>query len=99
MPRMRTRTLPAPGSKINPCTRATVASFFSAVVVLGAWGAWLLSDMMMNEVALVGGWMMITLAFVYGGVRANPSVGIPMLAGWGVGAIVVASFGGMTMLS
>ena len=53
---------------------------------------------MMNAVALIGAWVMLVLVIGYLVTRFRPSVGIPVLAGFGIGAIVVALFAGMGMM-
>lgn len=70
----------------------------AAVVALGARGAFLLSEHMMNSVALVGAWVMLALTFGYLITRFRPSVGGPILVGVGAGAVVVAVFAGMAMM-
>lgn len=72
---------------------------YAAVVAAGARGAYVLSDHMMNSVALVGAWMMLTLLFAYVVARFRPSVGAPLLVGFGAGAAVVALFAGMAMMT
>jgi hypothetical protein len=78
--------------------RIAIAVLAACVTVAGARGAFLLSEQMMNAVALVGAWMMLVLLAGYLAVRFRPSVGIPLLAGFGLGAIVVAMFAGMGMM-
>jgi hypothetical protein len=79
--------------------RVGVAIVAVCVILAGARGAFLLSQHMMNAVALVGAWMMLALTAVYLVLRFRPSLGIPLLAGFGVSAIVVAVFAGMAMMS
>lgn len=71
---------------------------YAAVVVIGAYAAEVLSGYMMNAVALVGAWMMLTLLVAYVVARFRPSVGGPLLVGFGAGAVVVALFAGMAMV-
>jgi hypothetical protein len=71
----------------------------AGVVLGGARGAFLLSHQMMNPVALVGAWMMLALVIGYLVVRFRPSVGIPLLVGFAIGAVVVALFAGMGMMT
>jgi hypothetical protein len=78
--------------------RIALALVAAGVTMAGARGAFLLSEQMMNAVALVGAWMMLALLLGYLAVRFRPSVGIPLLAGFGLGAIVVALFAGMGMM-
>jgi len=77
--------------------RLAIAIAAAVVVVLGARGAFLLSQHMMNAVALVGSWMMLMLLVGYTAVRFRPSVGAPLMAGFGVGAIVVVLYAGAAM--
>jgi hypothetical protein len=79
--------------------RIGIAVAAAGVVVAGARGAFLLSHHMMNAVALVGSWMMLALVIGYLVVRFRPSVGIPLLVGFGIGAAVVALFAGMGMMT
>jgi hypothetical protein len=79
--------------------RISIALGTAAVVVAGARGAFLLSQHMMNAVALVGSWVMLVLVVGYIVARFRPSVGIPLLVGFGVGAVVVALFAGMGMMT
>lgn len=72
---------------------------YAAVVVAGACAADVLSGYMMNAVALVGAWMMVTLLVAYVVARFRPSVGGPLLVGFGAGAVVVALFAGMAMMT
>jgi hypothetical protein len=78
--------------------RVGIAVGTAAVVVAGARGAFLLSQHMMNAVALVGAWVMLVLVIGYLVTRFRPSVGVPVLVGFGIGAIVVALFAGMGMM-
>lgn len=78
--------------------RSAVVLCSATVVLLGAYGADQLSAHMMNPVALVGAWMMLALLLCYLVVRFQPSVGVPMLVGFGASALVVAVFAGMTMV-
>lgn len=78
--------------------RSAIVLCSAMVVLLGAYGANQLSAHMMNPVALVGAWMMLALVLCYLVVRFQPSVGIPMFAGFGAGALVVAVLAGMTMI-
>jgi hypothetical protein len=75
-----------------------IAILAAGVVVAGARGAFLVSQDTMNVVALVGSWMMLALVSGYLVVRFRPSVGIPLLVGFGIGAVVVALFAGMAMM-
>lgn len=72
---------------------------YAVLVAAGARGAYVLSDYMMNAVALVGAWMMLTLLCGYVVARFRPSIGGPLLVGYGVGAVVVALFAGMAMMA
>jgi len=78
--------------------RLAIAFVAACVVVLGARGAFMLSQHMMNAVALVGSWMMLALLAGYLAVRFRPSVGVPLIAGFGVGAIVVVLYAGVDMM-
>jgi hypothetical protein len=78
--------------------RLAITMAAAVVVILGARGAFLLSQHMMNAVALVGSWMMLALIACYPAVRFRPSVGVPLLAGFGVGAIVVVLYAGADMM-
>ncbi|TDV51873.1 hypothetical protein CLV71_1052 [Actinophytocola oryzae] len=79
--------------------RIGIAVGTAAVVIVGARGAFLLSQNMMNAIALVGSWVMLVLVVGYIVARFRPSAGIPMLVGFGVGAVVVAAFAGMGMMT
>ena len=79
--------------------RIGIAVLTAGVTLAGARGAFLLSQHMMSAVALVGAWMMLALVITYLVVRFRPSVGIPLLAGFATGAVVVALFAGMGMMS
>lgn len=79
--------------------RAAIAVVTAIVVVAGAELASLLSHHMMNAIALVGSWMMLVLVFGYLIARFRPSVGVPLLAGFGIGAVVVGLFAGMGMMA
>ncbi len=72
---------------------------YAVVVAAGARGAYVLSGYMMNAVALVGAWMMLTLLGAALVTRFRPSVGGPLLVGFGAGAVVVALFAGMAMMT
>lgn len=76
-----------------------VAVVTAVVVVGGARLAALLSEHMMNAVALVGSWLMLVLVTGYLVARFRPSVGVPVLVGFGVGAVGVAFFAGMGMMT
>ena len=78
--------------------RLAIAMAAAVVVILGARGAFLLSQHMMNAVALVGAWVMLTLVAGYLVVRFRPAVGAALLIGVGIGAAVVALFAGMDMM-
>jgi hypothetical protein len=87
-------------SATTPRWRAVaIAAVTAVVVVSGARLAVLLSQHMMNPIALVGSWLMLVLVAGYLVARFRPSVGVPLLAGFGVAAIAVASFAGMGMMS
>ena len=79
--------------------RIAIAAVTAVVVVAGAQLASLLSHHMMNAIALVGSWMMLVLVTGYTVARFRPSVGVPLLAGFGIGAIAVALFAGMGMMA
>lgn len=79
--------------------RVGIAAATATVVVAGARGAFLLSEHMMNATALVGSWLMSVLLIGYIVARFRPSVGIPLLMGFGAGVVVVVSFAGMGMMS
>jgi hypothetical protein len=79
--------------------RIGIAVVTAAAVVAGARGAFLLSEHMMNATALVGSWVMLVLVAGYVVARFRPSVGIPLLVGFGMGVVVVAFFAGMAMMS
>ena len=92
---MRARTAP-----VHAITwrRAAIAVGSAGVVVAGARVAFLLSDQMMNAVALVGAWVMLALVAGYVVARFRPAVGAALLVGVGIGAAVVALFAGMGMM-
>jgi len=77
--------------------RPALALCMAAVVVAGAYVAEKLSRHMMSAVAGVGAWVMFAFLVSYLVVRFRPSVGAPMLVGFGAGAAFVAVVGGMTM--
>jgi hypothetical protein len=79
--------------------RIGIAVVTAVIVVVGARGAFLLSQNMVNSIALVGSWMMLVLVVGYIVARFRPSVGVPLLAGFGFGAVVVALFAGMGMMT
>lgn len=78
--------------------KIVIAVVTTVVVVAGAQLASLLSHHMMNAIALVGSWMMLVLVVGVLVARFRPSVGVPLLAGFGVGAVAVALFAGMGMM-
>src|SRR5262245_32600370 len=87
-------------SATTPRWRAVAIAVVTAVLVAsGARMAVLLSHHMMNSVALVGSWLMLVLVMGYVVARFRPSVGVPLLAGFGVAAIAVALFAGMGMMA
>jgi|tagenome__1003787_1003787.scaffolds.fasta_scaffold20945466_4 hypothetical protein len=77
--------------------RAAIAVASACVVLAGALGAVLLSRHMMNSVALVGSWIMLTLITGCIVARFRPAVGASLLIGVGAGATVMAVFAGMGM--
>jgi len=78
--------------------RSVLVLGYAVLVAAGARGAFVVSGYMMNAVALVGAWMMLALLFAYLVARFRPSVGGPLLVGFGAGAVVVALFAGMAMV-
>ncbi|GAB3428999.1 hypothetical protein [Actinophytocola sediminis] len=76
-----------------------IAVVTAIVVVVGARLAVLVSQHMMNSVALVGSWLMLALLAGYLVTRFRPSVGIPVLFGVGIGVVVVVIFAGMGMMA
>lgn len=78
--------------------RVAIAVVTAAVVVAGSRAAFLLSQHMMNAVALVGAWIMLMLVAGYVVVRFRPAIGAALLIGVGIGAAVVAVFAGMDMM-
>jgi hypothetical protein len=93
---MKART--AQSAHLVTWRRAAIAVGMAGVVVAGARAAFLLSHHMMNAVALVGAWVMLTLVVGYVVVRFRPAVGAALLIGVGIGAVVVALFAGMDMM-
>lgn len=83
----------------HPWRRIGIAVITAVIVVAGARGAFLLSQNMMNSIALVGSWVMLVLVVGYLVARFRPSVGVPLLVGFGFGAVVVALFAGMGMMT
>jgi hypothetical protein len=90
-------TTPAQPIHVITWRRAVIAVASAGVVLAGARGAVLLSQHLMNSVALVGSWIMLTL--ITGGIvaRFRPAIGASLLVGVGVGAAVMAAFAGMGM--
>ena len=78
--------------------RVVTAVVAAALVVAGARVAFLLSQQMMNAVALVGAWVMLMLVTGYLVARFRPAIGAALLIGVGIGAIVVVLFAGMDMM-
>ena len=91
-------TTPAQPEHVITWRRAAITLGTAGVVVAGARGAFLLSQHMMNAVALVGAWVMLTLVAGYLVVRFRPAVGAALLIGVGIGAAVVALFAGMDVM-
>lgn len=79
--------------------RVAIAVVTAVVVVVGARMAALLSQHMMNAVALVGSWLMLVLVMGYLAARFRPSVGVPLLVGFGLGAVAIAVVAGMGMMT
>lgn len=83
----------------NRLTHAGIAVVFALVVAGGAKLAFDLSSTMMTHLAFVGAWLMLTLGLAYAGVRIRPGIGGALLAGFGIGALLVVYFGGMQMFA
>lgn len=92
------KTTPAQPAHLITWRRAAITVVTAGVVVAGARAAFLLSHHMMNAVALVGAWVMLTLVAGYLVARFRPAVGAALLIGVGIGAAVVALFAGMDMM-
>jgi hypothetical protein len=92
------RALGQPASSQVTWGRIGLAVASAVVVMAGARGAFLLSQHMMNAVALVGAWMMLVLVTGYVVARFRPAIGVPLLIGFGLGAVVVALLAGMDMM-
>jgi hypothetical protein len=90
----------SPGSPTKSrLVTAGTSVVFALVVAGGAKGAYELSGTMMTTVALMGAWLMFTLGLAYAAVRLRPRLGLALLAGFGLGALLVVVFGGMQILS
>lgn len=83
------------GRWLIPLTAAGFAFFVAA----GARVMAVFAASMMSGVALIGSWMVLMAGLAYGGVRLRPAIGGAMFAGLAAGALVIAFFSGMEMIS
>ncbi|WP_410574735.1 hypothetical protein [Amycolatopsis sp. cmx-4-61] len=79
--------------------RGAVILASTLVVAAGSRLVFEFSNTMMSHVALVGAWLMLMLGVAYAGVRIDPRVGGAMLAGFGIGTMLVLLFAGMQIMS